>query len=163
MAKRCMQLVDADRLCWAAGRNYRVTLQSLQPLCCSPKNDLIIGWALLEPDAAAPGATALGVAAGSRVEPTRVGPLDAAACPALAASAVESAVSEAAEAEALAAAAAAAAAAATVDPAAHLDVGRAGTYPSNTRKGKNGGNRLGRPEMPAQSSEANGPFGPACN
>ena len=43
-AKRCMRIVDADRLQYAAEMgNYRTLITSLQPLNCSPKNNVIIG------------------------------------------------------------------------------------------------------------------------
>jgi len=43
-AKRCMRIVDADRMAWAQQvARYRTFLCSLNPLACSPKNDVIIG------------------------------------------------------------------------------------------------------------------------
>ena len=43
VAKRCMQLVDADRICWMAEHGYIGKVGSLKPLDVTPKNDLIFG------------------------------------------------------------------------------------------------------------------------
>lgn len=43
IAKRCMQIVDADRICWMAEHGYSGEVSSLLPLKVSPKNNLIIG------------------------------------------------------------------------------------------------------------------------
>ena len=40
-----MNLVDTDRASVAVEMGYKVTLTSLQPLTCTPKNNLIIGEA----------------------------------------------------------------------------------------------------------------------
>eukprot|EP00750_Incisomonas_marina_P001812 INCI11684.1.p1 GENE.INCI11684.1~~INCI11684.1.p1 ORF type:complete len:896 (+),score=99.69 INCI11684.1:180-2867(+) len=43
-AKRCMQIVDYDRQQWAQGAyNYQISEFSLEPLNCSPKNNVIVG------------------------------------------------------------------------------------------------------------------------
>jgi hypothetical protein len=43
-AKHCMRMVDSDRIAWAQEiAAYRTFLASLQPLSCSPKNNVIIG------------------------------------------------------------------------------------------------------------------------
>ncbi|XP_055893132.1 glutathione S-transferase C-terminal domain-containing protein-like [Biomphalaria glabrata] len=39
----CMDLIDTDRLQYAQQMGYVVTLTSLQPLSCTPKNNLLIG------------------------------------------------------------------------------------------------------------------------
>ena len=39
----CMNLVDTDRALIAREHGYQVTLCSLQPLTCTPKNNLLIG------------------------------------------------------------------------------------------------------------------------
>ena len=41
--RQCMNLVDSDRAQVAREAGYTVTLTSLQPLSCSPKNNLLIG------------------------------------------------------------------------------------------------------------------------
>ncbi|KAK7097418.1 glutathione S-transferase C-terminal domain-containing protein-like isoform X2 [Littorina saxatilis] len=41
--RQCMNLVDSDRAELAREAGYSVTLTSLQPLTCSPKNNLLIG------------------------------------------------------------------------------------------------------------------------
>ncbi|KAL5012843.1 hypothetical protein ScPMuIL_011394 [Solemya velum] len=41
--KYCMNLVDTDRLSLAKENGYTVRLTSLQPLSCTPKNNLLIG------------------------------------------------------------------------------------------------------------------------
>lgn len=41
--RQCMNLVDFDRAQVAREAGYAVTLTSLQPLSCSPKNNLLIG------------------------------------------------------------------------------------------------------------------------
>lgn len=43
IAKRCMQIVDADRLLWVQQHGYRVRMASLRPLEVTPKNNLILG------------------------------------------------------------------------------------------------------------------------
>jgi hypothetical protein len=43
LAKRCMQIVDADRLLWAAQHDYSVCMASLRPLEVTPKNNVILG------------------------------------------------------------------------------------------------------------------------
>ena len=43
LAKRCMQIVDADRLLWAAQHGYQIRMASLKPLDVTPKNNLIVG------------------------------------------------------------------------------------------------------------------------
>ncbi|CAM9708974.1 unnamed protein product, partial [Heterosigma akashiwo] len=44
VAKKCMMIVDADRNSWAAeAAGYSTSLESLFPLSCSPKNNLIVG------------------------------------------------------------------------------------------------------------------------
>lgn len=49
IAKRCMQLVDADRLLWVQQQHgYRVSMASLEPLEVTPKNNLILGVPLEE-------------------------------------------------------------------------------------------------------------------
>ncbi|KAL8575601.1 hypothetical protein ACOMHN_028622 [Nucella lapillus] len=42
--RQCMNLVDSDRAHLAREAGYTVTLTSLQPLTCSPKNNLLIGY-----------------------------------------------------------------------------------------------------------------------
>ena len=43
-AKRCMRIVDADRMAWAVQvARYQTVICSLLPLACSPKNDVILG------------------------------------------------------------------------------------------------------------------------
>ncbi|XP_076467808.1 glutathione S-transferase C-terminal domain-containing protein-like [Babylonia areolata] len=42
--RQCMNLVDSDRAQLAREAGYAVTLTSLQPLTCSPKNNLLIGY-----------------------------------------------------------------------------------------------------------------------
>ena len=39
----CMNLVDTDRALVARENGYHVTLCSLQPLTCTPKNNLLVG------------------------------------------------------------------------------------------------------------------------
>lgn len=39
----CMNLVDTDRLAYTEEKGYDVILCSLQPLTCTPKNNLLIG------------------------------------------------------------------------------------------------------------------------
>ncbi|RUS71418.1 hypothetical protein EGW08_020822 [Elysia chlorotica] len=41
--RECMNLVDSDRAAYARELGYHVTLCSLQPLSCTPKNNLIVG------------------------------------------------------------------------------------------------------------------------
>jgi len=41
--KACMALVDWDRVCLAQEKGYTVTLCTLQPATCSPKNNMLIG------------------------------------------------------------------------------------------------------------------------
>ena len=41
--RHCMNLVDMDRALVAREHGYQVTLCSLQPLTCTPKNNLLIG------------------------------------------------------------------------------------------------------------------------
>jgi hypothetical protein len=43
LAKRCMQIVDADRLLWAAQHHYSVCMSSLRPFEVTPKNNVILG------------------------------------------------------------------------------------------------------------------------
>ena len=44
IAKKCMNVVDNDRQWWAKENGYEnVKIHSLSPLCCSPKNNIIIG------------------------------------------------------------------------------------------------------------------------
>ena len=43
MAKRCMQIVDADRLLWVSEHAYDIFMTSLQPLQVTPKNNIIMG------------------------------------------------------------------------------------------------------------------------
>ena len=43
LAKRSMQLVDADRLLWARQHGYLVHMTSLTPLSITPKNNIIAG------------------------------------------------------------------------------------------------------------------------
>jgi len=50
LAKRCMQIVDADRLLWAAEHGYEVRMASLTPLDVTPKNNLIVGIPAEEDD-----------------------------------------------------------------------------------------------------------------
>ncbi|GFO11567.1 glutathione s-transferase c-terminal domain-containing protein [Plakobranchus ocellatus] len=41
--RECMNLVDSDRAAYARELGYQVTLCSLQPLTCTPKNNLLVG------------------------------------------------------------------------------------------------------------------------
>jgi hypothetical protein len=43
--KYCANLVDTDRAALAKEHGYKVTLCSLKPLTCTPKNNLLIGVA----------------------------------------------------------------------------------------------------------------------
>ena len=43
LAKRCMQIVDADRICWMSEYGYSGEISSLSPLEVTPKNNIIIG------------------------------------------------------------------------------------------------------------------------
>jgi hypothetical protein len=43
VAKRCMRVVDADRLAYASEQGYLCQLLQLLPLVCSPKNNVIAG------------------------------------------------------------------------------------------------------------------------
>jgi len=45
LAKRCMQIVDADRLLWVLQQqsHYKVSMASLDPLDITPKNNVILG------------------------------------------------------------------------------------------------------------------------
>ena len=43
LAKRCMQIADADRLCWLSEYGYSGAISSLLPLEITPKNNIIIG------------------------------------------------------------------------------------------------------------------------
>ena len=43
--KYCANLVDTDRAALAKEHGYSVTLCSLKPLTCTPKNNLLIGIA----------------------------------------------------------------------------------------------------------------------
>jgi hypothetical protein len=43
LAKRCMQIVDADRLLWAHEHGYSIHMASMVPLGVTPKNNLIVG------------------------------------------------------------------------------------------------------------------------
>lgn len=43
IAKRCMQIVDADRICWMTEHGYSGEVASILPLEVSPKNNLITG------------------------------------------------------------------------------------------------------------------------
>lgn len=135
-------MVDADRLCWAAEAcAYAVALRSLDPLHCSPKNNLLVGWPRVHLGGGGSGGGA-GIA-----------PAD---CVALAISAVEDAVAEAAERSAAAAAASAAVATATAGaPLMAAVEGRDGTGARGKKdRGKNGGQRLGRPVMLAMAGAA---------
>ncbi|GFR66451.1 glutathione S-transferase C-terminal domain-containing protein [Elysia marginata] len=41
--RECMDLVDSDRAAYAKELGYEVTLCSLQPMSCTPKNNLLVG------------------------------------------------------------------------------------------------------------------------
>ncbi len=130
-----MQLVDADRLCWAAEHGYVVSLASLQPLHCSPKNNLICGFPQFrggssQGNGEGNGEPSLGLALGD--------------CRALAASILESAVAEAAE----VAASLAATGQAPQKPM-EGEAGSRGAKSESQRRGKNGGKKLGRPVLRA--------------
>lgn len=42
---RCMTVIDSDRAHWAEEFGYKVTLMTLKPVTCTPKNNLLIGIA----------------------------------------------------------------------------------------------------------------------
>lgn len=43
LGKKCMGLVDMDRASAAREQGYSVTLYTMQPPECSPKNNLLVG------------------------------------------------------------------------------------------------------------------------
>ena len=159
-----MQLVDADRVCWAAQHGYAVRLASLSPLNCSPKNNLIVGWPLLMSDSAAAAGTAViegllgpevedyafevceGRGGGGGGGSASAQFLTKAGCLALVATELEDIVSTAAE-KAAAAAAAAATEAAEMNRIGAEEGGNVSKGMAAGRPGKNGGTRLGRPSI----------------